>query len=114
MDKLLARLKLRLSISDTSEDALLTDHLQSAIDVVNELRNYTSTNDDIVESQYESIVVDLAVSTYNKMGAEGEIGHSENGVNRTYESSEYPSSLLARILIKPRQRIEYYEDAETE
>ena len=107
MIELLARLKLRLNISDTSEDELLTDHLQSAIDVVNELRNYTSTDIAIVEPQYKSVVIDLAISTYNKMGAEGQLEHSENGVNRVYESSDYPSSILSRILVKPRMRIVY-------
>jgi len=112
MTELLARLKVRLGISDNSKDELLTEHLQSAIDVVNELRNYTSTDTAIVETQYRSIVLDLAVSTYNKIGAEGEIVHSENGVDREYESSQYPASIIGRILIKPRQEVTYSENVE--
>lgn len=102
MDELLARLKTRLEIEDDSEDALLTDHLQSAIDVVNARRNYTSTDEAIVEPQYKSIVLDLAIATYNKMGAEGETAHSENGVSRSYEASAYPPSVLGMVMASPR------------
>ena len=45
MDELLARLKVRLRFSGTVEDAVLEDHLLTAIAVVNDLRQYTSTDD---------------------------------------------------------------------
>ena len=103
MDELLARLKVRLRFSGVTEDAILTDHIQTAIDVVNDKRQYTSTDDDIVESQYKSIVVEMALIAYNKMGAEGQTYHGENSVNRSYESGlMYPESLLS--LIVPRLR----------
>lgn len=102
MDELLARMKVRLRFDSTTEDAMLTDHLQSAIEVVNERRNYTSTDEAIVEPQYKGIVVDLAIATYNKMGAEGQTSHSENGISRSYEAASYPTSLLALVMVKPK------------
>ena len=92
MEELLARVKVRLRFTSTVEDSMITEHLQSALDVVNDLRQYTPTLDAIVESQYKSVVVDMAVATYNKMGAEGQTSHSENGISRHYDSS-----LLTRI-----------------
>ena len=38
--------------------------------------------------------VEAAVYLLNKRGGEGEVGHSENGISRTYESADLPPSLL--------------------
>jgi hypothetical protein len=100
MDELLSRLKVRLRFSGTVEDAVLSDHLQTAVDVVNDIRQYTPT---LVEPQYRSVVVEMALVAYNKMGAEGQNYHAENGVDRRYESgSMYPNSLLKLVI--PRFR----------
>lgn len=103
MDELLARLKVRLRFGGVTEDAILTDHLQTAIDVVNDKRQFTSTVENIVEPPYKSIVVEMALISYNKMGAEGQTRHDENGVDRSYEvGSMYPESILSLII--PRFR----------
>lgn len=102
MEELLARLKVRLRFSGTVEDTVLQDHLQTAIDVVNDMRQYTSTENAVVEPQYASIVVEMALSSYAKMGAEGQTHHGELGVNRTYEGGMYPPSLLKLIIPKAR------------
>lgn len=102
MEELLARLKVRLRFSGTVEDAVLQDHLLSAIDVVNDIRQYTSTDENVVEPQYKSVVVEMALCAYAKMGAEGQTYHGENGVNRSYETALYPDSLLKLIIPKPR------------
>jgi hypothetical protein len=102
MEQLLARLKVRLGLDDGSEDELLMEHLSGAVDVVNDVRQFTPTVDIAVESGYASIAVMMAESSYNKIGAEGQMSHSENGVSRHYGSDSYPSSLIARII--PRVR----------
>lgn len=102
MEDLLARLKVRLRFSGTVEDTVLLDHLQSAVDTVNDIRQYTATETDVVEPQYKSVVVELALCAYAKMGAEGQDYHGENGVNRSYETALYPDSLLKLIIPKPR------------
>lgn len=49
-------------------------------------------------SQFNMIQVEAAIATYNKMGAEGQVSHSENGVQRSYGSDYVPSRLLATIV----------------
>lgn len=102
MEELLARVKVRLRVEGTVEDLMLSDHLQSALDVINDLRQFSPTVDNVVEAQYKGIAVDMAIATYNKMGAEGQTGHTENGINRYYDSSAYPTALLTRIQPRPR------------
>ena len=102
MEELLARLRTRLRFSGKTEDSVLTDHLYTALDVVNDLRQYTPTEDILVEPQYKSIVVEMALNSYLKMGAEGQIVHNENGVGRVYESGMYPPSLMKCIVPRPR------------
>lgn len=51
-----------------------------------------------VPTKYEMIQVDIAVFLYNKRGAEGETYHSENGINRTYETASVPDSMLANVV----------------
>lgn len=102
MDELLAKLKTRLRYDGVVEDAILNQHLLLAIDVVNDRRQFISTLTDIVESRYKNIVVEMAVSSYARMGAEGQIIHSESGVTRQYETGMYPASLLRMIVPKPR------------
>ncbi len=50
-----------------------------------------------VPSKYEMTQIEIAVFLYNKRGAEGETYHSENGINRTYETASVPDSMLAHI-----------------
>ena len=46
---------------------------------------------------YHTVHVEIAAYMLNKRGAEGETAHSENGVSRTYEDGDIPSTLLRRI-----------------
>lgn len=103
MEELLARLKLRLRFSGTTEDSVLQDHLLTAIDTVNDIRQYTpGDGDPVVEAKYKSVTVEMALNSYLKMGAEGQTVHDENGVNREYEAGMYPPSLLKLIVPRPR------------
>lgn len=102
MDELLARIKVRLRIADSSEDSMLSELLTSSLEVINDIRQYTPVEDVIVEPQYESIAVEMTVALFSKIGAEGEVSHSENGISRVYDSSSFPSALLSRIMPKPR------------
>ena len=51
-----------------------------------------------VPPQYEYIQIEIAAYLLNKRGAEGEIRHNENGINREYENGDIPSSLLRDIV----------------
>lgn len=62
-------------------------------------RHYTPTEDKPYEDIYEGIILQLALSSVAKMGAEGEKYHSEGGVIRTYDSGDnYPTSLTNKII----------------
>ena len=51
-----------------------------------------------VPSKYELTQLQIACYLVNKRGAEGEVAHNENGINRTYESADIPESMLARVV----------------
>lgn len=105
MDELLAKLQTRLRYDGGVDDDMLLYHLNLAINTVNDRRQYTpdeDDEDDLFEDKYEYVIIEMAVCGYNKMGAEGQLYHGENGVNRTYESSLYPNSLLKLVVPKPR------------
>lgn len=52
----------------------------------------------VVPDQFAVLQCEIANEMFQKRGAEGETGHSENGVNRSYETAGVSSSLLKRIL----------------
>ena len=96
----LEQLKSLLGISGTDEDAMLLTLLSiSAQKVLDRLYPFDDTMTSI-PSRYVSKQVEIAVWLYNKRGAEGQVAHSENGVNRAYESADIPDSLLAGITPK--------------
>lgn len=51
-----------------------------------------------VPPQYDMVQVEIAAYMLNKRGAEGEIKHNENGINREYESGDIPFTLLRDIV----------------
>lgn len=51
-----------------------------------------------VPKQYEHIQLQIAVELYSKMGAEGQVAHKENGIDRTFEAADVSPSLLNRII----------------
>lgn len=51
-----------------------------------------------VPTKYHRKQCEIAVYLINKRGAEGETYHSENGINRTYESASVPASMLKGIV----------------
>ncbi len=102
MHTLLEKLQIRLRFDGSTDEAMLSAHLQMALDVINDKRQFTPTETQLVEPQYENIAVEMAVASYNKIGAEGQVMHGENGINRQYEGGMYPSSLLGLIVPRPR------------
>lgn len=51
-----------------------------------------------VPEQYSLLQVEIAVYLLNKRGAEGQTGHTENGISRSYESGDVPESMLRQIV----------------
>ena len=50
-----------------------------------------------VPSQYDSVQLEIAVYMLNKIGAEGQTSHGENGISRTWGGADVPEELLASI-----------------
>lgn len=96
-EKLIA-LRTRIA-PDTADDNLLIELLEQAGAIVLNRRfpfGYSEGTE--VPAQYERFQISIAVELYSKMGAEGETGHSENGINRTYEAGDVSPSLLKQII----------------
>lgn len=87
--------------NDESEDELLSLLLGMAENKVLNKRfpfGYTEEQSALALNTYSDIVLDISVYLYNKRGAEGQTGHSENGINRSYEKAGIPDSFVADIV----------------
>lgn len=84
---LLKKIKSRIGKTelDISEDALLLDFLDTAKTEILSRRFPYGDFPEVFPTRYESLAIRLAVILYNRIGAEGETSHSENGVSRSYE-----------------------------
>lgn len=76
----LEKLKLKLGITDNSQDALLQVRLDDAADFITAITNTEDVPHKLLSTQEE-----LAIIAYNKQGIEGQISHSEGGISRTFE-----------------------------
>ena len=47
-----------------------------------------------VPTQYDYLQCEIAAYLLNKRGAEGQTSHSENGITRSYENADVPSSMM--------------------
>ena len=93
----LARFEVLIS-PDTASTELLQNLLWQAEGIVLSRRYpFGSPEGASVTGAYEHIQLQIAVELFSKMGAEGQVGHSENGVSRTYEAADISPSLLKRI-----------------
>lgn len=91
--------KLVVMLDDSDIDTnVLSVYLDIAYQaVLNKIYPYDTTKTS-VPTKYEYSVLEIACYLINKRGAEGEISHNENGVNRSYESASIPSSMLKDIV----------------
>lgn len=86
--QVVADLTLELNTESTFNAELLESKVASAIRSVKVARKYPSSyTEDMIASdmeQYIDIVTKVALARYNRVGADDEASHSENGVSRTY------------------------------
>lgn len=84
---------------DTASDELLVYLLEQAEGIVlNRRYPFGAPEGAEVPQAYEHIQIQIAVELYSKMGAEGQMSHSENGVSRSWEAADISPSLLRRIV----------------
>ena len=95
----LEKLKIRLGISDNSEDALLNMLLE---DAEGEILDFC--NRDILPTKAEALQRELTITYYNRIGSEGEVSRSEGGVSVSY-STEIPGNIKSRLLAFRRLKL---------
>ena len=97
----LQRLKTRTGSTD---ETLLSDMLYSAKVAILTRRfpykGFTEAEMDsaALEGQYCDLQFRIALDLYNKIGAEGEMEHTANGIKRVYESSWISDQLLSEVI----------------
>ena len=91
----LDRLKKRTGETDEN---LLLDCLDSAKAAIQSRRYPYGNAPDELEPRYLDLQFRCALDLYNKIGAEGQTGHTENGISRMYESSWISDQLLSEVV----------------
>lgn len=115
---ILERLQLRLTDNGVAPDTnVLADCIESAKNAILSRRypfgDYptrevttrvngqdVTVEETYVEDRYLDLQFRIALDLYNKIGAEGEIIHSANGISRTYESPWISRQLLLEVTPK--------------
>lgn len=87
----LEKLKLRLGITDNTQDDLLNLILE---DSQNEILDFTHRS--ALLSTIEGLQRELAIIYYNRIGSEGESARSEGGISVTY-STDMPTNIKDRL-----------------
>lgn len=96
-DKLQNKLESRGFDNVDIED--IADELERAIKQINRCRHFEATDEKPFDPKYEDMIIPLALTAFAKIGAEGQISHSENGVIRNYTSGgDYPKDMLNEII----------------
>lgn len=84
----------------TDEDTPILEYeIKRAIAQINRCRRFKATEENPYDKKYEDLIIPLAISSFAKIGAEGQTVHSENGITRHYTSGgDYPKELLNEII----------------
>lgn len=80
-----------------SDDMLISYLTIAGRKILNRAYPYDDTIVD-VPRRYGYLQCEIACYLINKRGAEGQTAHSENGVNRSYESADVPESMLSEVI----------------
>lgn len=106
----LERLKRR--IPDEPDDGILEEMLESAKNVILTRRfpygdwptifvedeNGKPEEVTVVEPRYQDLQIRIAEDMYNRIGASGQLSHSENGISRSWGSEWVSEELLQEIV----------------
>ena len=85
----LKKLKIRLQIKNNDKDDLLTLMLEEAEACVLDYTNRFEVNDDL-----KSVIREVAILSYNRLGSEAESSRNEGGISVSYE---FPEALRKRL-----------------
>lgn len=103
MDELVIALRRQLKFRDIivkdDEIDILKDELYRAIQEINKGRRFDATEEKPYDPKYDSLIIPLCVTSFSKIGAEGQSSHSENGITRNYTcGGDYPTDMLDGII----------------
>lgn len=89
---------LKAIVGNSDSDEVLSTYLTIAGGKI--LAKAYPYNSEIMEvpAQYHYLQIEIAVYMLNKRGAEGQTSHSENGISRSYENADVPSSMLKSVV----------------
>lgn len=92
-NSIVSELEIELSQDVSFKKDVLKIKVRSAIREVKSKRKYENSNfteNDIEKDlwKYYANIKNLARYDYNQIGIEGQIGHGENGINRTYHDRD--------------------------
>lgn len=92
--------KLKVLISpDTATNPLLLYLLEQAEGIIlNRRYPFGAPKGAELSAFHQQIQLRIAVELFNKMGAEGQTAHDENGIKRTWEAGDVSPSLLKAIV----------------
>lgn len=94
----LEMLRQMLDSDDPTTDDVLSTYLTLAGQKII-AKAYPYRNDITeVPAQYDTLQLEVAAYMLNKRGAEGQVTHTENGVQRQYENGDVPTTLLKTIV----------------
>ena len=86
------------AMSDETDDGVISAFLTLAGETIyNYADPYRKMEKADLLDKYGSIQAKAAAYYLNKRGADGQTGHSENGISRSYENGDLPLSLLREI-----------------
>ena len=80
-----------------SDDILESYLLIAGQKIINRAYPYDATITE-VPRRYSYLQCEIATYLLNKRGAEGEVSHNENGINRTYGNADVPDSMLVDVI----------------
>lgn len=91
------RLKIRTEESDTR---ILYELLESAENIIISRRFPFGEENATFEERYRDLKIRIAEDMYNRLGASGQLSHSENGIDRKWSSEWVSEQLLNEIIPK--------------
>jgi hypothetical protein len=98
VEEKLARLAVLISPDVASDNVLLYLLEQAEGIILNKRYPFGAPEGAKLSAFQEQIQLRVAVELFNKMGAEGQTAHDENGIKRTWEAGDVSPSLLRMIV----------------
>ena len=93
--ELLERFKVR---TEETNDTLILDLLNSAGKAIVTRRYPYGDGTETVPDRYADLQLRIAIDLYDRMGAEGQLSHSENGVSRSWADASVSQDLLKEVV----------------